>query len=454
MCMSCHPGTPPAVEQPAAALTRSTGRASGPQAPRSPATRRWPRLLASLVALALLAMSAPAIASRAGNAATGAPTRPPAGQAGLAGAAGLPTLRLPAPTGPHHVGTTSLHLVDRQRTDPLAPTPRPRELMVQLWYPAAHTSRHALAPYLPDGVSSALISTINASAGTRFPEDVLTFPTNSRRGAPAASGRRPVLLLSPGFGTNAAFYTTFAEELASRGYVVAGIDHTFDTTVVEFPDGRLETQPDGTEPSPLLFETRVADARFVLDQLMAFAAGRNPDVDRAPQPHGLGRALDLDRVGMFGHSFGNPTSAQAMLTDRRIDAGAGLDGSLFGSVVQDGLDRPYLLMGNVTHRRGVDQEGWAELFEHLRAERHWLIVTGTGHLDFSDFAAFKEQVDLSAVFPDAGVDGSNSLGPIDGARALTVVRRYLAVWFDHTLRGQSEPLLRGPSRRFPEVEIQ
>lgn len=452
--MSCHPGTPPAVEQPAAALTRSSGRASGPQAPRSPATRRWSRLLAALAALALLAMSAPATASRAGIAATGARTRPPAGQAGLAGAAGLPTLRLPAPTGAHRVGTTSLHLVDRRRTDPIAPTPRPRELMVQVWYPAVDTGRHALAPYLPAGVSSALIGTINASAGTQFPEDVLTFPTNSRRGAPAAPGRRPILLLSPGFGMNAAFYTTFAEELASRGYVVAGIDHTYDTAVVEFPDGRLETQPEGTDVSPLLFQTRVADARFVLDQLTAFAAGHNPDADRAPQPRGLGRALDLDRVGMFGHSFGNPTSAQAMLTDRRIDAGAALDGSLFGSVVQEGLDRPYLLMGNVTHRRGVDREGWAELFEHLRAERHWLVVVGTGHLDFSDFAAFKEQVDLSAVFPDSGVDGSNSLGPIDGARALTVLRRYLAAWFDHTLRGQSEPLLRGPSRRFPEVEFQ
>ena len=82
------------------------------------------------------------------------------------------------------------------------------------------------------------------------------------------------------------------------------------------------------------------------------------------------------------------------------------------------------------------------------------MVVGTGHLDFSDFAAFKEQVDLSAVFPDGGVDGSNSLGPIHGARALTVVRRYLAAWFDHTLRGESEPLLRGQSRRFPEVEFQ
>ena len=44
-------------------------------------------------------------------------------------------LDLSAPTGPLQVGTTSLHLVDDSRIDPLAPTSRVRELMVRLWYP-------------------------------------------------------------------------------------------------------------------------------------------------------------------------------------------------------------------------------------------------------------------------------------------------------------------------------
>ncbi|MHC8564033.1 hypothetical protein ACW23B_26315 [Streptomyces albidoflavus] len=51
-----------------------------------------------------------------------------------------------------------------------------------------------------------------------------------------------------------------------------------------------------------MVETRVGDTRFVLDQL---ATGRG-------LPEGLGRALDLERVGMYGHSGGGATAAEAM----------------------------------------------------------------------------------------------------------------------------------------------
>jgi hypothetical protein len=68
-----------------------------------------------------------------------------------AGPDAIPRLSLPAPTGPHRVGTTSLHLVDDSRIDPLAPTPRARELMVRLWYPAAAHSQQRAAAYNTPG---------------------------------------------------------------------------------------------------------------------------------------------------------------------------------------------------------------------------------------------------------------------------------------------------------------
>src|SRR5262245_44431459 len=80
-------------------------------------------------------------------------TRAPRATAIVAGAIAspspdMPLLSLPAPTGGYPVGTLSLHLVDRSRIDPLAPTRRYRELMVRLWYPAA-SSHGPCAPYLP-----------------------------------------------------------------------------------------------------------------------------------------------------------------------------------------------------------------------------------------------------------------------------------------------------------------
>jgi dienelactone hydrolase len=350
-------------------------------------------------------------------------------------------LSLPAPTGPHRVGTTSLHLVDDSRTDPLAPAPRARELMVRLWYPAAAQSRQPAAAYQTPGVNSVFTDFLRAVTGVDLPTDLLSFPTHSLQDPPAMPGaRRPVVLFSHGLGVSAAINTALHEELASRGYVVAGIDHTFDG-VVEFPDGRVEVQQPGLRVDERLREIRAADLRFVLDQLTGLAAGHNPDAGHRPLPRGLARMLDLTRVGAYGHSLGGPTVIGAMNQDPRIGAGAALDGTLRGPI---SFDRPFLMMGN-QHERRADDPDWADFYDQLRGPRLHLVIDGAEHSDLTDMTVFKSTIDFSVVFPT---------GPIDGERALSIQRRYLTAWFDWALRGRARPLLRGESTRFPEVDFQ
>ena len=133
--------------------------------------------------------------------------------------------------------------------------------------------------------------------------------------------------------------TVLVEELVSRGYIVVTIDHTHDSSVVEFPGGRLETTAI-PEPTPQVLEqavaVRVADTRFVLDTLTALNAGINPDAEQRTLPAGLRGALRLSSVGMFGHSLGGAAAAAAMLQDPRIKVGVNLDGTLFGPVVNAG----------------------------------------------------------------------------------------------------------------------
>jgi dienelactone hydrolase len=342
-------------------------------------------------------------------------------------------LSLPAPTGEHPVGTTSLHVVDGSRTDPLAPTPRARELMVRLWYPAARSCAHLISRYMPTTQAGLLTAQLNDLLGTGYPADLLTFPTHGRTDAPAASGpRRPVLLFSPALNTNAALYTTIFEELASRGYIVAAMEHTFDAAVVEFPDGRVEFQhPDAVPGSPVVRAMRVADARIVLDRVAGLTTG-----------HHLGRAIDPTRVGAFGHSQGSLATVDAVETDPRLDSGLVLDGNPLGPAI---LDRPFMMFGRPTHRRAEDPD-WAGFYDRLlgRPRRH-LVVDGTGHHDFSDITIFKHRIDFGAIF---------AVGPIDGERSSTILRRYVTAWFDHTLRGRHNPLLRGESPHFPEVDFQ
>jgi predicted dienelactone hydrolase len=352
----------------------------------------------------------------------------------------VPRLSLPAPTGRRLVGTTSLHLVDDSRTDPLAPSPRKRELMVRLWYPASHSHQPAAA-YLTPGVASAYVEFLRTTTGADLPGDLLSFSTHSAQDAPAARGpRRPVALFSHGFGVSAAVNTGLHEELASRGYVVAGIDHTFDAGAVEFPDGRVEAQQAGLPIDDLLRQVRVADVRFTLDSLTALAAGRNPDAGHRDLPRGLSQALDLTRVAGYGHSLGCPAVVGAMGEDRRIDVTAALDGDL----VPAPHERPVLIVGNQHRRHAADPE-LAAFYDQLRGPRLYLVIDGAEHSDITDFTVFKSTVDLSAVF---------NVGPINGVRALGIQRAYLAAWFDRALRGRHSRLLRGESPRFPEVDFQ
>ncbi|WNI23298.1 hypothetical protein [Streptomyces sp. ITFR-16] len=94
--------------------------------PRPRTHDRRQLVVTGLAASALLAASAvPSVASGGGGA------RTPAAQC-------APAARLPRPTGPFGVGSTTLRLVDRSRPEPWAPDASPyRELMITVRYPAA-----------------------------------------------------------------------------------------------------------------------------------------------------------------------------------------------------------------------------------------------------------------------------------------------------------------------------
>ncbi|GAB3980321.1 lipase [Plantactinospora veratri] len=403
--------------------------------------------------VALLAVSVPAAAPVAS-----AGTTPPA-----------PPLRLslPEPTGPYPVGTSELHLVDAARPDPWVPG-RPRELMVSLWYPALTAHGGRPAPYLPPLAGQRFAARTDAQLG--FPTgqvDWAGIATHARTGVPVRPrhGGHPVVLFSPGGGVPRANGTMLVTELASRGYVVVTVDHTYETPELEFPGGRVEVQQlpdvDPTELNHRMLETRVRDTRFVLDQLALLARGGNPDAEGRRLPLGVGAGLDMSRVGMFGHSAGGFTAAETMLLDRRLDAGVDMDGSLaysfsagdFGDVVHQGLDRPFLLMGAGqssgaphTHQHARD---WAGFWAKSTGWKLDLHVAEGEHFTFTDHQALLPQ--LAEVFPLPPDLVAGSIGTVDPDRIVGSLRAYLGAFFDQHLRGRPQPLLRDPSPRHPDV---
>lgn len=138
------------------------------------------------------------------------------------------TRGLPAPTGPCPVGTTSLWLTDASRPDPWATGVSARELMVSLWYPATSPDGRR-APYMTRAESELQL----ASRGiTGVPPDALSTTRTNAVSDPTPAGDQhslPLVVLSPGFTNSRSALTALAEDLASHGYVVAGIDHTYES---------------------------------------------------------------------------------------------------------------------------------------------------------------------------------------------------------------------------------
>ncbi|MBP2350833.1 hypothetical protein JOF29_001916 [Kribbella aluminosa] len=221
------------------------------------------------------------------------------------------TLRLPAPTGPWPVGTTTRALTDTQRSDPWNGA-RTREIALTVFYPAAAVRGYQRAPQLAPAAAEVFKQ---LDAGVLHPElppsgvDWAATLTHSYVDAPAVAGRHPTLLYSSAGADPRTVGTSLAEDLASHGYVVVTMDHPGEASEVVFPDGRLlviEISPDvQTDPvrSRLMMDTRFADMRFVLDQ------------------------LDAEQVGVYGHSAGGATAAVS-LAHPKVRAAVNLEGYL------------------------------------------------------------------------------------------------------------------------------
>ena len=173
-----------------------------------------------------------------------------------------------APFGPFPVGVQTRMLVDGERLDILnvAGNARPvydRPLTIELWYPAVEGT-------VPRGTYTAIL---------RDGQTEVTLSGRAvRDAAPVESGSFPLVILSHGYPGNRYLMSHLGENLASKGYVVASIDHTDSTYSDQAAFGST-------------LYNRPLDQAFVLDSL---AASDDPVT-------GL---IDDENVGIIGYSMG------------------------------------------------------------------------------------------------------------------------------------------------------
>ena len=380
---------------------------------------------------------------------------------------------LPAPTGPHPVGRTSFDWADPGRIDPYAPDPgTARRLVLWVWYPA---DRADPADPASSGAPADLLPRPWTPIADQLGIDVRGIHTHAVTAARAADRRSPVLLLSPS-GFSPLLLSSLAEELASHGYVVVGVAHTYESAVTGFGDGTVAAANPAAlggalgpqvGPHDEAFRRRAdvcrykaADLRSVADQL-----GRLDP----PGPLGpLADHLDTTAIGALGHSFGGNAALEWCRTDERCRAAANLDGAIWTEVGAVGLPRPALqvladhpefaLTGTEAVAAGIAtdatwhdaertqaRDGWRNV-DRLASPGRTVRITGSTHLSFMDVPFLP----VPPAGPIAAMLGATSIGP---ERMWRLTSDLLLAFFAEHLHDSDDPTCGAPPAPRPELVL-
>ncbi len=262
----------------------------------------------------------------------------------------FPIRHFPTPTGNYPVGTLSEVWTDTERKEIYGDDPaQSRTFVTQTWYPADPNSPAGeRAEYIPTGRKAS--RSIAGRLGLPFfvLDHVDLIQTNSFVNRSPADGQFPILIFSHGYNSFRGQSTTIMEDLASHGYIVVSMSHSYGSAVTIFPDGRIVFHnPDtliGT--GEVLRETGLklgdqwgGDIKFIIDQLEA---------QQIDATHLLNGRLDLENLGVFGHSTGGGVALNVCAQDSRCKATMGLDawlGPTPDDVIAAGSPTPtYFLM--------------------------------------------------------------------------------------------------------------
>lgn len=150
-----------------------------------------------------------------------------------------------------------------------------RKLAVRIWYPAQEKTEASTTQYVHE-----------MNLAGKEPFEIISNGIAVSDAAPLAGEKFPLVLMSHGYGGWSTQFSNLGEHLASRGYVVASIDHG-------------DAMADGIASAILSFGNvlvdRTLDQRQMMDLLLAEADRENG---------GYAALIDTKNLGLIGYSMG------------------------------------------------------------------------------------------------------------------------------------------------------
>ena len=397
----------------------------------------------------------------------------------------FPIRDLPKPSGDHAVGMRTFEVVDESRRGLLSAADyEPRRLLVHTWYPASPIPGDEPRPYINDEEADLMIVDVGKLVG--FPPLLQYFRhamTNSYVDAPLVEGASnlPVVVYSHGFGSYASQNMALMEELASHGYVVYSVQHSYTSAATIFPNGDViprsgdyEATSEAVDPDtglPESWSEKVIDAfvgstleeRFEgFEAMRAITEGTTGRINAAAAVWEddrifvldvleeqavasdvieIVRASDLSRTGEIGMSFGGSTTGGICMTDRRCAAGVNLDGGDYSEAAWlSNIPVPFLMLysdpTSIIEMLGGDPDIPKRGFNDFSYERpelaglrddvYRMMINESTHFAYSDFSLFLR-----------GPARSLLAGGVDGSKMIQMQNDLVLGFFDKYLRGEN-----------------
>lgn len=345
----------------------------------------------------------------------------------------FPIENLPVPSGPFEVGTRVYELEDKTRVEIYTETKNDhRKIKYQIWYPTDETEGFKKAKWITEGK----ILTRQLAQSFHLPSFMLDhtveIESHSYVGAQVSAVQKnyPVVVISHGWQGFRELHTDFAEELASQGFIAVSIDHTYGSQAVRFEDGSVaylnkEALPSESDPvkfgnaSTLLVTTYGEDVSTVLDDLEKQNATDGDFKDR----------LDLEALGLLGHSTGGGGNVFIALKDNRIKALLGLDAwvnPLGTDMLKQGLEVPSLFIRSEQWSKGPNNMTLDTLIRNSQ-DATLLQMNRTAHVDFSMSYMF------SPLMKYIGFSGE-----MGGRNAVEIQKELILDFFDFNLRNPND----------------
>lgn len=308
------------------------------------------------------------------------------------------------PTGKYQVATIKYTYADTKRIETYINTGENRKLNVEMWYPQN------------------------------------------------AQGKYPLIVFSHGaFGVKTSNETLF-NELASHGYVVCSIDHTYQSLYTIGNDGRMiwgdkgfmkELRSDNVhsnkqqsyEHYQKWMKIRTDDTNFVVDHILGQSKSNTSDK--------LYKLIDITKIGVFGHSLGGSSALGIGRMRKDVSAVIALE-SPFMCDIEGVNNNEFIFTGEkypIPVLNVYSDSSWGHLGDWEQYVENYALLSntnptafnvhirGAGHLTLTDLA-------LTSPFLTRILNGRKSITSAE--YCLKVINKVCLEFFDCYLKGEGK----------------